>query len=155
MLYRDLDKYRHGLSFSLDNVFTVGWLDVNSDFTSGRVDPLVLEKLKKILVNGDGFDAKVNAIRGYSPCEHCGEHQVYTYYENTKLQLGFCEIWLKSSSGIYYACPSMLIHHIEVHNYLPPDEFLVTVMNNDLDEIYNAQNDLREMFKQAKSKGLF
>ena len=54
--------------------------------------------------------------------------------------MGHSEIWIPNSPRkIYYACPSLVIHYIEKHDYRPPDAFIDAVMSLDLDSLSDRQ----------------
>jgi hypothetical protein len=42
--------------------------------------------------------------------------------------LGSAEIRVPGKSGIQYACPNMIYHYLQDHNYRPPDEFITAVL---------------------------
>jgi len=89
-----------------DSVKSIGWLE--GDFPKGHVDPNVIELLEKYPIT--------NRCRGVHGCEYCRE------------TAGNGEIWTVGEHGVY-AAPSLLIHYIKEHNYLPPHEFIDSVLN--------------------------
>jgi hypothetical protein len=104
MKIEDLSPYnymRHN-----ESVKSVGWLE--GDYPKGYVDPNVIELLEKYPI--------INKCRGSHEREYCGE------------SLGNGEIWTVGEHGVY-AAPTLLIHYIKEHNYLPPSEFIDSVLN--------------------------
>jgi hypothetical protein len=49
--------------------------------------------------------------------------------QGKKLLVGNGEIRVFSAEGEIFAAPTMLLHYITVHNYLPPPSFLEAVKN--------------------------
>ena len=107
--YKDLTPYNyHHYS---EKEFNVGWLQEGYEFDKGDVPEGFLEKLKKY------SDHRMLQTKGWQSCHFCEENEHSSD-----------EIRIVSNSGIYYACPMMIIHYVEAHNYLPPQEFIDAVM---------------------------
>lgn len=68
-------------------------------------------------------------MRGYHECELCPEAddppiQLAAPVEGGRVYLGMSEIRLRALDGRLYSAPTLVIHYIQAHQYLPPDEFL-------------------------------
>jgi hypothetical protein len=125
----DLSKYDYIESPSGEKCLNIGWLSKGFDFPTGEISEDVLGKLKIL-------SAKIeNETRGLHYCEFCdppifsprGESFVCTLIKDAPNGNG--EIWIDGLGGIKYIAPTLLLHYIEVHNYLPPKEFLEAVIN--------------------------
>ncbi len=97
--------------FGIKNV-KIAWLDEGKPYTEGKCPEEFLKKLKKL-------DVRVHT-KGWHTCPFCGNATSSTQF-----------IW-QIKGKIHYDVPYMIIHYIEEHNYLPPQEFIDFVMNNDL-----------------------
>ena len=45
--------------------------------------------------------------------------------------MGNGEIRVAGSAGVVYVAPVLVAHYVEVHNYCPPEEFIVAVISAD------------------------
>jgi hypothetical protein len=118
----DLSAYQYRLPFPLEGVRCVGWLDTEHKHETGRPPDWLTEKLELIVLRRSStFDAHVNVVRGIHPCNFCGRDVELTS-GGQRTPLGMSETWLPSDSG-WLAAPSLLIHYITGHGYLPPPAF--------------------------------
>lgn len=85
----------------------IGWLDVEHQFPTGNVAPEVLRELRAIQPR--------NLTKGFEFCPLC---------RNAR---GNGEIHIYTSPGVFYASPVLIVHYIETHDYLPPQEFIDAV----------------------------
>lgn len=139
MHFEDLTAYRYYLPFELSGVRNVGWLDASHPYPTGEVSESLVCKLREIVCARHSIaDAHVNLVRGIHPCNLCGEERVEISCANAKVLLGMSEIWLPESER-YFASPSLVLHYIERHGYVPPKEFSAAVMAFDLQQSFNAQ----------------
>jgi len=107
--YKDLTSYnyRHHSKKELN----VGWLQEDQPFEVGETPEGFLDKLK----NFSNF--RMFQTKGWQSCHFCDENE---HSSN--------EIRVVSNEGVYYASPMMIIHYVEAHKYLPPEEFIIAVM---------------------------
>jgi hypothetical protein len=107
--YADLTPYNyHHYS---EKEFNIGWLQKDQDFPKGEVPEGFLDKLKKY------SEFKMFQTKGWHNCDFCEENAH-----------GSNEIRVVSKDIKIYACPMLIIHYIEAHKYLPPQEFIDAVM---------------------------
>lgn len=126
MFIGDLSIYSYRLPFPLEDVRCVGWLDSEHEYPTGRPPDWLTEKLESIALRRDSdFDAHVNVVRGIHPCNFCGR-DVELISGGQRTPLGMSEIWLPNGSG-WLAAPSLVIHYITDHGYLPPSAFVQAV----------------------------
>lgn len=93
-------------------VRAVGWLGVDVP-REGQIAPDLLAALRyysKTCYHSDGY-------RGVHTCEVC---------KRGKRANSHGEFWIECR-GLRYVLPMMVFHYIEVHRYLPPDEFLAAL----------------------------
>lgn len=70
------------------------------------------------------------------------------FSDKDKIFLGHGEIWLPSiTKEIIYASPTLMYHYIEKHHYLPPQDYIDSVIAFDL----NSDWDGAEMLKKLSS----
>ena len=114
MFYDDLSPYRYSAQpTGLPGVFNVGWLSSRVPISQGDVAAAVKQKLARL------SDPPVILYRGSHLCDFCQQ-----FYGNG-------EIWIPGDDGRVYASPSMLVHYIEKHNYLPPESFIEALQSAD------------------------
>jgi hypothetical protein len=122
--YEDLSKYEY--SDSENSMVNVGWLGVGHSFTTGDFPPELRDPLLYL------SDEVKKLMRGFHDCEFCEVRS--PIFINTALNsrgavmLGSGEVHVVSE-GIIYAAPSLLIHYIDEHSYLPPASFLEGLRN--------------------------
>ena len=90
-------------------VRAVGWLG-NRVPRHGRLDARVLEQLRHYRHATFQDDGDL----GDHVCEICG------------LERGRGEFWIEWE-GLRYVLPALVLHYCEVHEYLPPEEFLAAL----------------------------
>ena len=92
----------------------VGWLDKGQPYTQGIAPKEFVEKLKKI-------KPKIHT-KGFHICPFCGGATSSTEYQ---IMIG---------PKKFFDVPYMILHYMEVHNYLPPQEFIDAVMKESIEE---------------------
>ncbi len=140
MYFEDLTPY--GYCFReppfLDDVLNIGWLDLSHAYTKGKSDPGFLSKLWAVIAQTNPIvDVHVNRMRSVRPCDLCGG--TVRYYFGKPDLLGMSEIWIPAGN-LWYAAPSMVVHYVETHEYLPPERFVIAVQKMSVSEPYNAQD---------------
>lgn len=124
--------YRHG---SHPGVVHVGWLDNEHPYPTGSVDDRLIEKIRWLA------SKPVELYRGKHICELCVEPAdvVKTSLHNRATIDPECS-WAKwaagrwsngeirvTRGGMTFAAPLLIVHYLEAHQYLPPDEFLKAI----------------------------
>lgn len=167
MYYKDLSPYRDGGADSDDmlnvypEILNVGWLGTAASFPTGLVRPELVDKLTEMtfldLIDREsvrhGF-ANVNihmmhvrgAPYGCPFCEPAGREirmrpDRLKYYSGSEdMVLGRNEMCIPAADGvIFYSFPTMLVHYIKDHGYLPPKQFLDALEAFDLDKPYDVE----------------
>lgn len=136
MNYKDLSNYSYNLSFEIESVKNVGWLSKGVDFSKGTVPVNFLNKLFAIIKRKE-----INVTRGIHDCELCNSDDfIYVRLNQDSVLLGHGEIWIPSLSGqIIYASPTLIYHYIEKHNYLPPFDYIDSIIAFDLNGNWDAE----------------
>jgi hypothetical protein len=119
-VYQDLSPYDYSPS-GIDMV-NVGWLGHGSAYPIGSVDARVLAELLNRAAD------PVNVMRGLHDCEFCDEESPIRIPAavgiHERISLGTGEIHVVGEDGVVYAAPTLIVHYIERHGYMPPDVFM-------------------------------
>jgi hypothetical protein len=140
MICVDLLPYCLRLKQPLDCVRFVGWLGPQIVYSTGDAPAKFVDALRRVTLHQtDEFDAHVNLVRGIRPCSFCLEDIYYPSPDRKHPKLlGISELWIPYDGG-WLAAPSMILHYVEFHHYLPPGEFIAGVMELDLSKPYSGQ----------------
>jgi transcription elongation factor Elf1 len=155
----DLAVYNDG-SLELKEVLTVGWLNREHTFTVGEVDVQVIDKLKRVLTtdNTSPCQVSVNSIRGFVSCPLC-DKQVAFHVNDGSMQnssidemidsgksaeiriLGNSEVWIPNiqKDKNFFATYDLIYHYIKDHQYLPPEDFIESVLAFDIEAKFVAE----------------
>lgn len=126
MYFDDLTPYSYCLTKSLPAVLNVGWLDHSRSFRRGQAPDNFIKALKRWLSK-----AKANQTRGFELCRFCrmnNYQQMHVVVEERNVMLGSAEIWVPGIKGEVYASPTIIVHYVEEHEYLPPDQYIDAVL---------------------------
>lgn len=105
MYFKDLQKVERHFGVIM---VKVGWLDKGQPYTKGVAPKEFVEKMKNIPLTIH--------TKGWHDCPFCGRAKSYSQYV------------IKISGKTYYDIPEMIVHYMEEHDYLPPQEFIDSVM---------------------------
>lgn len=118
MFFPDMSPYRY--SDSSERIINVGWLGAGHPIPEGKVEPIVRDQLVRLARE------PANLMRGLHYCEFCLAESplvATTRDEPDKpAYLGSGEIRV-SDRHIIYAAPTLIVHYIDAHGYLPPSDF--------------------------------
>lgn len=101
----------------------VGWLSREHAYPTGSAPEGLVDALAML-----ARDA-VNVHRGMHFCDLCPDFR--TAREHTSrgdVFIGSGEIRVTDSGGTTYASPAMIVHYVEHHGYLPPEEYCKAVL---------------------------
>jgi hypothetical protein len=139
LYFVDLSHYRY--LGEKENALNVGWLDPSHEFTKGDVPEGFLNRLRALA------KVRVQQTRGFHACPFCPDlRSLFTtdqWVERDRVlyetclndgRLSTAEIRVIAANGTVYASPSMLIHYVDCHGYLPPKEFVDAVMQTRFEE---------------------
>lgn len=107
----------------------VGWLGPERPFTKGACPRDVRDQLVALAVRPR------HAMRGYHVCPFCPpgtsrDHMLRVEDPSkpgTFAWLGHAEVWVEGADGTRYAAPTLIVHYIDEHGYLPPPAFIEAV----------------------------
>lgn len=135
MFFADLTKYQYGLPHSIRDVVNIGWLGNGYSFETARPSAMFIANLYFWM----GV-ARVNLLRGYHECDFCNDRNERPFVEidGVRTWLGSSEIWIPGKKGRVYAAPDLVLHYIESHQYLPPQEFIEAVLAIENSDHWNA-----------------
>ena len=114
--FQDLD--RRTLVVTGEAVRAVGWLSSDHPFSQGPVPVAFLPALRKLRA---GWHAILDilhwwpACMGVHRCEFCRD-----CFDNGDIAV--------PSGDLLFVSPAMLVHYVEVHEYLPPADFVSAVL---------------------------
>jgi len=113
---------------ALPHVLTVGWLEPPHHYQTGPLAPHLLEKLKLLVTH------EVNVMRGSHQCPICRKDWMHIDVAGCRYLLGHGEIWIPDGANpsLVYAAPTLVVHYVEAHSYLPPAAFLESLDRLDL-----------------------
>ena len=117
----------------MNDVVNVGWIDVQAEFKKGHVSAIFLTKLMEIACGSESVRALVEPARELPQCAICG---IISLPCGGRL-LPDSELWIPGS-GVIYASPISIIHYIDKHGYVPPQDYLDAVCSFDLKQTFNA-----------------
>jgi hypothetical protein len=124
-VFEDLTPYTYSQGEAMLNV---GWLGPRLPFSVGQVDSEVLSRIAWLCLH-----ETVEQVRGTYDCELCPPAPVQDGVEAYLTQEGVKPCLLGSSEirvpgdGVVYAAPSLVLHYLVDHDYLPPAVFLRAV----------------------------
>jgi hypothetical protein len=145
MYFDDLSHYSYYMPKPLESVLNIGWLERGKPHGVGVVASGLVAKLLQVMGLEGTTCVHVNRIRSVHPCNLCGEDAFDDVDPSGKLLVGASEIWIPRLGGGFFAAPSMLPHYIIKHGYLPPAEFLASLMAFSVKEPYIAQAAYEEL----------
>jgi hypothetical protein len=125
--FPDGSRYAYG---EPDGAINVAWLDAQHPFPTGDAPPDFIASLVR------ACRQSVNGTRGLHVCELCPpgsgtawppEPNVIRHDEGD-LVVGSAEIRVRANDGIVYAAPTMVVHYVLAHRYLPPAAFVEAVL---------------------------
>ncbi|MGW4196191.1 DUF7919 family protein [Streptomyces sp. NPDC005004] len=119
--YPDLSAYEYNATER--KTLNVGWLSREHPYATGEAPAGLVDVLAELARNA------VNADRGMHFCELCPDFP--TAREHTSrgdVFIGGGEIRVTGEQGVEYTSPAMVVHYVEDHSYLPPDDYCTAVL---------------------------
>ncbi|MEJ2046123.1 MAG: hypothetical protein P8X74_19245 [Reinekea sp.] len=140
MFFKDGSLYSYKMSNSIDRVLNIGWLSIDQVFSTGEFPQEFMDKLTQIICGNAKFDAHFNLIRGIRSCDFCNKTEVILKCGAGEMPLGMSEILIPHGreKGYFFAAPSLVVHYILEHGYIPPSEFIESVLAVNLTGNFNA-----------------
>ncbi len=129
-----------GFPFILVNV---GWIE---DKVPSCEVPLLDSPKRSLTYHlGEYLKYPVNLYRGHHTCRMCG----FTTYDTPgeTLHQGNGEIFVRGPNNIVYVAPTMILHYVDAHGYVPPSGFVTAVTTTSTMEAYHCFHDLYEAWE--------
>ncbi|GEN07190.1 hypothetical protein SAMN05443572_104186 [Myxococcus fulvus] len=105
----------------------VGWIERGFDHPKGDVTPEFMKALVGLLV--DPWQPVTYAgIHRCTLCRFSGGPGQLTF-EEQRVTLGVANLYVPGEEGVVYVAPSSVVHYIDAHEYVPPDEFQRAVLS--------------------------
>lgn len=101
----------------------VGWLSRGREFLQGEAPAWVIEGLVERAKHPDVV------TRGSHRCDVCASADEPGSPASDRSGNG--EIWLCNEEGEWFAAPTLIVHYITEHHYLPPVEFIDALRGSD------------------------
>ena len=125
--YEDFTKYTYDRGQNKEtNTLNIGWLEGTKQINRGKVSQEFLDNLWEYM------KCPINRKRGLY-CNVCldGERNYFkAVYNGCEIKLGDAEIRvIDKKANCVYAAPTLILHYIISHNYLPPSEFINAVID--------------------------
>lgn len=141
MYYEDLSPYCYAVKRGLQQVVNIGWLDIGFRYNTRGTSEEFISKLKALAKR-----ELVNVMRGIHPCKFCGKRKNSVEVDGAYILVGYAEIWVPSNKDmdLIYAAPTLIIHYCEAHNYTPPQEFVESVMDFDLNSTWSGGQEYKK-----------
>jgi hypothetical protein len=121
--FADLSDYSY--SPSGEKILNVGWLGRGKAFETGTIGEGIWDELVRLA------SEPVNVMRGLHDCEFCETESPVRIPSDYSLKrfasLGTGEIRVRGDNGRSFAAPTLLLHYVQSHNYLPPEVFIHAV----------------------------
>jgi hypothetical protein len=152
--YKDLEPYEYWSTGKISEILNVGWLGKAEQFAKGTVSEDILKKLEKVLLSGNENKCQVivNRMRGFFDCEFCDAHSYDLRIQDGKymLLLGNAELLIPqhSRSGYYFNAPTLIHHYITAHHYKPPQEFLDSLVELDLNKEFEGNTIFKNLVEK-------
>jgi hypothetical protein len=99
----------------------VGWLSKDAYFETGKSPEIFRAALDKLC-----SDNAMNFCWGHHVCEFCPEAR---FGDSFFIEMGNGEVRVRDSGGTWYVAPRLVGHYVAEHDYLPPQDFIDSVLN--------------------------
>jgi hypothetical protein len=137
MYFPDLSPHSyHSINPPPADVLSIGWLGRGVAFTTGVPPEGFADKLAALIRR-----ERVRQTRGYHACSVCGASMVPIAPNDPSVLLGSAEVWVPGDRCIY-AAPTLILHYVTSHAYLPPREFVDAAMAFDLGGDWHAADEV-------------
>ena len=109
----DLSPHTYSSNCGPENL-NIGWLDDGNSFPTGAAAPR--------------FETALAKLCEFPISLHKGVHQCWFCLQLHRIVEGNGQIRVEGKSGLWYVAPTMVHHYVTHHEYLPPREFVVAVL---------------------------
>jgi hypothetical protein len=113
--YADLQPIDYFGADNAPSLRAVGWLESGDAFPVGKADARVFERLRELL------------IAPFTPYAFGGAHTC-TLCACSPEARGIRNLFVPGE-GCLYVCPELILHYMNAHHYVPPEEFSLAVLS--------------------------
>jgi hypothetical protein len=108
----------------------VGWLEEVQPFRTGGCPEDVRNRLAELA------EHPVRLMRGWHHCQFCwtaagapgrADHNPHLIVSHLDVARGNGELWLTTADGTNYVAPTLVVHYLDAHAYMPPQAFIAAV----------------------------
>lgn len=154
MYFPDLSPYSYATGRDVAGVLAVGWLERGQHFATGPAPEGLLERLRLSL-----RVFRCHQFRGFHRCDLCiyvpgvSSHGLLNVLDEqgaalleshgSEVHLGYEELWVPGPNETFFAAPTLILHYVEWHSYLPPRPFIDALMKP-FPESWDAEARCRE-----------
>ena len=121
--FADLTPYAYGPDEGWTGDLNIGWLEAGKPYSHGTPPDGFLEALITCAAR------PVRLYRGIHTCELCGASDVHFDLEGREVYVGNGELRVHDRAGQAYTAPTLVVHYVETHGYLPPPAFIAAVLD--------------------------
>jgi hypothetical protein len=155
--FLDLSSYEVEEGIVMPEVLNIGWLSKEIKFQEGNSSEDFIRKLKRIIEisTSTSLNLVMGRWRGISACPLCGipSYNILMNWEQRERKRGIerAELWIPSicRQETYYSSSTYIAHYIMHHNYLPPDEYIESVLAVDESATINADKVAIQLERKA------
>ncbi|HEX7703934.1 MAG TPA: hypothetical protein VF403_24500, partial [Kofleriaceae bacterium] len=119
--FADLTPYTFGPDDGWTGDLNIGWLAANKPYAHGSPPDGFLTALITCAAR------PVRLYRGVHTCELCGATDLQFDLEGREVHVGNGELRVRDANGQTYTAPTLVVHYVEAHGYLPPPPFIEAV----------------------------
>lgn len=120
--FADLTPYAYGPDDGWTGDLNIGWLAATKPYAHGSPPEGFLTALITCAAR------PVRLYRGMHTCELCGVTGFEFDLEGREVHVGNGELRVRDANGQAYTAPTLVVHYVEAHGYLPPPPFIEGVM---------------------------
>ncbi|MEO8845611.1 MAG: hypothetical protein ABI591_04240 [Kofleriaceae bacterium] len=120
--FADLTPYVYGPDDGWTGDLNIGWIAKTIPYAHGSPPEGLVTALITCAAR------PVRLYRGVHECELCGERDLHFDLEGREVHVGNGELRVHDANGQAYTAPTLVVHYVEAHGYLPPAPFIEGVM---------------------------
>ena len=108
------------------HLLAVGWVDRRHPVTRGTVEPAFVARLVELLMD----PWQPPQTLGWHDCTFCRLTRGPGVFEygGTRIFIGTSNVFVPGQ-GCLYIAPSLILHFMDSHGYVPPEEFIEAVLD--------------------------
>jgi hypothetical protein len=144
--FADLTPYTFGPDDGWTGDLNIGWLAANRPYAHGSPPEGFLTALITCAAR------PVRLYRGIHTCELCGATDLQFDLEGREVHVGNGELRVRDANGQAYTAPTLVVHYVEAHGYLPPPAFIDAVMRWSKDNLVVKGRLLEQLYDASPAE---